>query len=94
MSENPFPARWRRWLRQIEETQDEELSCSECFDQLSEYVDLELEGQPAAERLPRLRQHLAQCRVCREEYEVLRDLARLDSEPDSPSPSESPSPRD
>jgi hypothetical protein len=40
-------------------------------------VDLELAGQPVAERLPLLRQHLAQCGVCREEYQVLRELARL-----------------
>ena len=85
MSEDHFPTRWRHWLRQIEETQDEELSCSECFEQISDYVDLELAGQPAAERLPQLRQHLVQCRVCREEYDVLRDLARLDAKGDLPS---------
>jgi hypothetical protein len=70
-------ARWRRLLRQIEETQEQELSCSECFEQLSDYVDLELAGQPVAERLPMLRQHLAQCGVCREEYQVLSELARM-----------------
>jgi hypothetical protein len=78
MSQDPFPTRWRHFLHQIEETQDAELSCSECFEHISDYVDLELAGQPAAERLPRLLQHLAQCRVCREEYEVLRDLAALE----------------
>jgi hypothetical protein len=77
MSQDPMSARWRRLLRQLEETQDQELSCSECFEQLSDYVDLELAGQPVAERLPMLRQHLAQCGVCREEYTVLRELAQL-----------------
>ena len=77
MSQDSFPPNWRKWLRQIETTQDEELSCSECFEQLSDYVDLELAGRPVADHLPQLRQHLAQCGVCREEYEVLRDLARL-----------------
>jgi predicted anti-sigma-YlaC factor YlaD len=85
MGQDPFPSRWRAWLRQIEATQDDELSCSECFEQLSDYVDLELAGAPAAERLPRLRQHLVQCGVCREEYEVLRDLARLEAGGDLPS---------
>jgi hypothetical protein len=77
MSQEPTSDRWRRFLRQLDETQDDELSCSECFEQLSDYVDLELAGQPAAEHLPRLRQHLSQCRVCREEYVVLRELAQL-----------------
>jgi hypothetical protein len=88
MSQEPLPPRWRQWLRQIHDTQDDELSCSECFDQLSEFVDLELAGQPAAERLPRLPQHLAQCRVCRDEYHVLRDLARLEAglDPGAPPP--------
>lgn len=77
MNQDPNITRWRRLLRQLQETQDQELSCSDCFDQISDYVDLELAGQPVAERLPMLRQHLVQCGVCREEYQVLRELARL-----------------
>jgi hypothetical protein len=77
MSQDPMTPRWRRLLRQLQETQDQELSCSECFEQLSDYVDLELAGQPVAEHLPLLRQHLTQCGVCREEYQVLRELAEL-----------------
>jgi hypothetical protein len=84
VTQEPFASRWRRWLRQIEETQPEELSCSDCFEQISDYVDLELQGQPADERLPGLRQHLHQCRVCRDEYVVLRDLARLEAGGDLP----------
>ena len=77
MNEDPMAARWRQLLRQLQETQDHELSCSECFEQISDYVDLELAGQPVAERLPMLRQHLGQCGVCREEYQVLSELAQL-----------------
>jgi hypothetical protein len=78
-------ARWQRWLRLVERTEDDELSCSDCFDQLSDYVDLELDGQSAAERMPRLRQHLEQCGVCRDEHEVLLDLATRASEGTLPS---------
>ena len=85
MSQEPSITRWRQLLRQLEQTQDRELSCSECLEQISDYVDLELAGQPVAERLPMLGQHLGQCRVCREEYEVLRDLARLEAEGGLPS---------
>jgi hypothetical protein len=42
-------------------------------------------GENPAERLPLLGQHLEQCAVCREEYEVLRELARLEAEGRSPS---------
>lgn len=47
---------------------------------MPQYVDLEITGQVVDEKLPRLRQHLNQCGVCREEYEALRDLARLEAE--------------
>ena len=65
-------------MRSIAETDDEEISCVECFDVVSRYVDLEVAGEASDDALPRLRQHLRQCRVCREEYEALRDLVRFE----------------
>ncbi len=72
------------WLWQIYQTEEEEISCSECLDLVSDYVDLEIAGEAAQEKLPHLKQHLDQCRVCLEEYEVLRDLARLEAEGRAP----------
>ena len=72
--------RFERWLKNIHHTQEQEISCSECFDQVSHYVDVELAGEDAAGRLPQLRQHLDQCAACREEYETLRDLRRLEKD--------------
>jgi hypothetical protein len=88
MNEDPTTRLWRQLLRQLEATQDHELSCSECFEQISDYVDLELAGAPVAERLPLLRQHLGQCRVCREEYEVLHELALVTARGELPSEDE------
>jgi len=76
---------WDGLVRHIRETADDELSCSECFDLLPQYVDLEVAGQPAETTLPRLRQHLDRCGVCREEYETVRELARLEAEDRPPS---------
>lgn len=72
-------------LRHIQETEDQELSCTECFDLVPKYVDLEIAGKAADAAVPRLRQHLDRCGVCREEYETLRDLARLEAEGRPPS---------
>jgi hypothetical protein len=69
-----------RLLRLVARTEDEELSCSECFDLLPQYVDLEIEGQASDSRLLIFGQHLEQCAVCREEYETVRELARLEAE--------------
>ena len=53
-----------------------EVLCDECFERLDEYVDLELQGEPADERIPGLPAHLDGCPACREDYESLRDLVQ------------------
>lgn len=77
--------RFRNWLRNIYETRDEEISCTECFDRVSHYVDLETAGENAAAKMPQLRHHLDQCQACRDEYATLRDLARFENEGGAPS---------
>ena len=75
---------FRRLLQHIADTDDEEISCAECFGLVPQYVDLEVAGQAGDHTLPHLQQHLRQCGVCREEYEVLRDLVRLDADGRTP----------
>lgn len=77
--------RFERLLRLAARTQEHELSCTECFDVLPQYVDLEIAGAAPEQQLPLFRQHLEQCAVCREEYETVRELARLEAEGRSPS---------
>ena len=72
------------WLRNIYQTQDEEISCTECFDLVSLFVELELSGGEVVSELPQVKQHLDQCRACRDEYEMLLDLARLENEGHTP----------
>jgi hypothetical protein len=63
-------------LKRILGPADPELLCDECFEKLDEYIDLELQGQAADERIPGMRPHLQGCPACQEDYESLRDLAR------------------
>jgi len=77
--------RFDAWLRNIYETQDEEISCTECFDLVSRFVELETSGRDAVAELPKVKQHIEQCRACRDEYETLRDLARFENEGGAPS---------
>jgi hypothetical protein len=51
-----------------------EVSCETCFELLDEYVDLELAGADADERIPGLGAHLAGCPACREDHESLLTL--------------------
>lgn len=71
--------KFQNWLLKILETQDEEISCSQCFDLISQYVDLENDGKAGGAGWEPVRHHLNQCLACREEYETLRDLTRLDA---------------
>ena len=77
--------RFESWLKNIYETQDEEISCTECFDLVSRFVDLEISGEDAVAIMPQLKQHLDQCRACRDEYEILSGLARWENDDESPS---------
>ena len=49
-----------------------ELTCEACFEQLDRYVELELAGEPADERVPDMRAHLEGCSACSEDHESLR----------------------
>jgi len=77
--------RFENWLQNIYKTQDEEISCTECFDLVSHFVELEASGENAAAKMPQLKQHLEQCRACRDEYEMLLALARFENEGGAPS---------
>ncbi len=79
------PFKLERWVRLIAETQPDEISCSECLDQISGYVDAEQAGQKPSEEMTRVAQHLVQCQVCREEYEVLSELVALENQGRAPS---------
>lgn len=72
------PERFGAWLEQIMKTEQIELSCSECFDSVSGYVEALLAGAPQTEHGRRVKLHLGQCRVCREEFETLYALVRQD----------------
>ncbi|MFT3894310.1 MAG: hypothetical protein QM730_21980 [Anaerolineales bacterium] len=72
-------------IRNIENTQENEISCSECFDLVSLFVEMELDRQEPASKIPGIKQHIDQCPACRQEYEILRDLQVLENEHQLPS---------
>ncbi len=65
-------------LKRVLGPAEPELLCDECFEKLDEYVELELEGAPADERIPGMRAHLEGCPACHEDYDSLRDLVQSD----------------
>ena len=66
--------RFEAWLQTIYETQDVEISCTECFDRIADFVEAEVSGRDVMAEFPQVKQHLDQCRACRDEFEGLLDL--------------------
>ena len=53
-----------------------EVGCDECFEELDRYMELELRGEAADDKVPGMRPHLDGCPACLEEYASLRELVR------------------
>jgi predicted anti-sigma-YlaC factor YlaD len=71
---------FRKWIRQIYATREQEMDCEGSFEAIPQYVDAELAGEDPALRFPELQRHLAQCPRCKDLYEAVRDAARLESQ--------------
>jgi predicted anti-sigma-YlaC factor YlaD len=69
-------AEFLQFIRSIFATEDSEILCTEFFDLLPRYVDLELSDQEAATLLPQVKHHLGQCPECDEVYQALLEAAR------------------
>ncbi len=74
-----------KWLRNVYDTRDTEISCTECFELVSGFIEIEASGGDAAGKMPLVRQHLDQCKACRDEYETLREIRRLEDGGEMPS---------
>ena len=70
---------FRKWVRKVYVTQDEEIDCSEFFNLVPQYVETELIGEEANQRFPGAKHHLKQCEECYDLYLTLRDVAQLEN---------------
>ena len=68
------PSELKHALRRLLGPAGPEVGCDECFEQLDQYVELELAGRDAEAAIPGLRAHLAGCPACREDHESLLAL--------------------
>ncbi|MGJ0507711.1 MAG: hypothetical protein ACR652_11385 [Methylocystis sp.] len=61
----------------------EELSCSDYFERLPRYAELEVAGEDAATRLPDVRHHMHQCPECEEVYLGLLEVVLAEKKSDA-----------
>ena len=60
-----------KFLRVLENAREEELSCSEMYTRLDEFVETEVQGEDVDKITPLVHEHLDMCPECCEEYEAL-----------------------
>ncbi|MBN2045228.1 MAG: hypothetical protein JW757_09430 [Anaerolineales bacterium] len=61
----------KKVLKSLTITEVEELTCSECFNEIDQYVDMLREGKSPADVMPLVKHHITLCPPCREEFEAL-----------------------
>jgi predicted anti-sigma-YlaC factor YlaD len=71
---------FRKWIRQIYATRDQEMDCEGFFEAIPKYIDFEIAGGNANLQFPEVQRHLAQCPRCKDLYDAVREAARLESE--------------
>lgn len=60
-----------KFLNVLEEVRAEEMSCSDIYARLDEFVENEVKGVDAEKLTPLIREHLDMCSECCDEYEAL-----------------------
>ena len=75
--------RFANIMKMIFHTAEEDISCDECYDHIDQYVDMLQAGQDPSTVLPEVKQHLAQCRCCEDEFHAL--IAILENQEDEAS---------
>lgn len=74
--------KFRQLIRSIFAVKDQEMLCSEFFDILPRFVDLQVAGEDADKPFPGISHHLHQCPECKEVYEALLKAVQSDKETD------------
>lgn len=67
---------WGEILCEAITTRMDEIGCDECYEHLGRFTELVLNGYDAPRLMPRVYDHLAHCRECREESEALVAVLR------------------
>lgn len=69
-----------KFLQVLENARAEEMTCSELYSHLDEFVEREVSSKDAEKVAPLIREHLDLCSECCEEYEALLAVIEHSSE--------------
>jgi len=65
-----------RLLKMIQQTQEVELTCPECLDELDKYTQSIQDGMPIDGVLIRVREHLEACPCCTGQYNLVLETLK------------------
>ena len=70
------------WLvKMLQDTQDVEMSCGECAEQLDVYAQRIIDGEPLDDLLGQVREHLVACAGCDDVFRlILETIDAIDEE--------------
>ncbi len=66
----------KKMMQAVKMTRDNELTCGHCYDEIDQFIELELSDKNAAEIMPLVQEHLDRCGDCREEYQALLEALK------------------
>lgn len=66
----------RNVIRAASHSHADEIGCDDCFEQLHQFAEMELEDKSPAEAMPLVEDHLNRCSECREEYKALLEALK------------------
>ncbi|MCC7161153.1 MAG: hypothetical protein IT331_01550 [Anaerolineae bacterium] len=73
------------FMIKIARTRADEVGCDDCAKHSARLVDALMQGNVNEQELQDLLLHVLQCLPCAEEFQILRDCARMDTEDSWPS---------
>ena len=67
-------------LNMLAKTEAHEIACDDVFKILAEFAEMNQRGEDVAVMMPLVKKHLELCPDCREEYEILMDVLKVEQE--------------
>ena len=66
----------KKMMQAVKMTREHEHTCGHCYDEIDQFIELELSDKNAAEIMPLVQDHLDRCGDCREEYQALLEALK------------------
>jgi hypothetical protein len=63
-----------KFLKVLENVREEDMSCSEMYARIDEFVEREVKAHDAERIMPLIQEHIDMCPECCDEYEALLDV--------------------